>query len=268
MKTAVALRGIPETMLLTLHSRALESKRADGILQDAEAIRIYDSLDYDFRKKFGRRFEGPAARAVVFDDILKEWIAAHPRGTIVSLGEGLETQNRRVDNGKIRWLTVDLPESIAIREEFISPTDRFRHVAKSALDYSWMDGVDASQGVFIVAQGLLMYLPTDEVRKLLAAIARRFAQAEMLFDFVPHWLSDRTRVGLKMSGDYQLPEMPWALDRNEVKKTLREWLPTLTYLKLYSVDIYVRGPLYFLNRAVRYLTFVRNKLMGIAHFKL
>jgi O-methyltransferase involved in polyketide biosynthesis len=32
----------------------------------------------------------------------------------VSLGEGLETQGRRVDNGRLRWLSVDLPDAIRL----------------------------------------------------------------------------------------------------------------------------------------------------------
>ena len=33
----------------------------------------------------------------------------HPAGTVVALGEGLETQFWRPDNGRVRWLSVDLP---------------------------------------------------------------------------------------------------------------------------------------------------------------
>ncbi len=38
-----ALSGVPETMLWSLHERASAAKRSDGILHDAECVRIYNS---------------------------------------------------------------------------------------------------------------------------------------------------------------------------------------------------------------------------------
>ena len=37
-------------------------------------------------------------------------VLADPAGTVVALGDGLETQFWRVDNGRVRWLSVDLEE--------------------------------------------------------------------------------------------------------------------------------------------------------------
>lgn len=39
---------------------------------------------------------GPRA----FDDAVRDFLAAHPDGTVVTLAEGLETQYWRVDNGR------------------------------------------------------------------------------------------------------------------------------------------------------------------------
>ena len=39
------------------------------------------------------------------------FLAANPDGTVVALGEGLETGFWRVDNGSVNWLTVELPET-------------------------------------------------------------------------------------------------------------------------------------------------------------
>jgi hypothetical protein len=35
---------------------------------------------------------------------------SHPDGCVVSLGEGLATQSRRGDNGRMQWLPIDLPD--------------------------------------------------------------------------------------------------------------------------------------------------------------
>ena len=159
-RIAPGLSGVSNTMLWALHNRATEASRKDSILQDPGSVRIYQSIDYDFERHFGAPNGFLAARAAGIDQALRQWIALHPDGTVVSLGEGLETQSRRVDNGRVRWLSVDLPEAITLREHFLAPTDRFRHISISALDPAWMDAVDPEAGVFIVAQGLLMYSTT------------------------------------------------------------------------------------------------------------
>ncbi len=222
------LDGVPETMLWALHNRASEARRRDGVLTDPESLRIHQSLDYDFNGHFGIPGGSLAMRAAEIDRALRRWLETHPDGFIVSLGEGLETQISRVDNGRMRWLSVDLPESIRLRERFIQPSDRCRHLPANALDVSWMDAVDPSRGVFIVAQGLLMYLEPASVQTLLASIAERFPGACLVFDVVPKWFSRLTLRGVQQTARYRLPPMPWGIDRDELAPTLRAWHPRLS----------------------------------------
>jgi O-methyltransferase involved in polyketide biosynthesis len=156
-RSAPGLTGVPETMLWTLYNRAMEARRDDRVLDDPEAIRIFDAIDYDFARSFGDPDAAHAVRARECDRLVRAFLAAHPGATVVSLGEGLETQALRVDDGKVRWLSVDLPEAMRVRERFLPATARRRHLAVSALDPAWLDAVeDPARGVFVVAQGLLM----------------------------------------------------------------------------------------------------------------
>jgi O-methyltransferase involved in polyketide biosynthesis len=132
-----------------------------------------------------------------------------------------------VDNGRVRWLTVDLPETVALRWRLLPESPRQRLIACSALDERWMDGVDQARGVLITAQGLLMYLQPAEVHGLIAACAERFAGHAMLFDAVPRWFSARTVRGeMKTEQGYQTPPMPWAMDAGELR-TLRGLHPNI-----------------------------------------
>jgi O-methyltransferase involved in polyketide biosynthesis len=212
-------------MLWSLHNRAREAGRPDAVLVDPESVRMQLAINYDFAGHFGDSLGLLAARAVEIDRALRSWLEGHPDGIVVSLGEGLETQGRRVDNGRMRWLSVDLPDAIRLRECFLAPTHRFRHIAASALDPIWMDEVDPTFGVFIVAQGLLMYLAPKRVRQLFAIIADRFPGSEFVFDAVPRWFSDLTLLGLNQTASYRLPSMPWGINRDEVEPTLRRWHP-------------------------------------------
>ncbi|WP_426753723.1 class I SAM-dependent methyltransferase [Myxococcus sp. Y35] len=260
------LTGIPETMLWTLHNRAGEAKRPDGILKDAEAVRIYDAIDYDFEKSFGRAEASHAVRAVETDQAIRAWLASHPDGFVVSLGEGLETQAQRLDNGQLRWLSVDLPEAIAIRERFLTPTERLRHSPVSALDRAWMEQVDASKGVFIVAQGLFMYFEEDEVRRLLVDIAERFPGAELVFDTIPRWFSRQTLKGLRRTRAYQLPRMPWGINRDEVEATLKRWEPRIARVDLQPYA-FPRGLHRLIYSALNQTPWVKERVPSLVHVR-
>jgi O-methyltransferase involved in polyketide biosynthesis len=261
------LQGVSKTMLWALHNRAMEASRPDSVLTDPGSVRIHQTIDYDFERDFGIPSGSLAARAADIDCVLKQWIARHPGGLVVSLGEGLETQSRRVDNGRVRWLSVDLPDAISLRERFLPPTDRFRHIGVSALDLAWMDEVDSSAGVFIVAQGLLMYLPPAQLETLFAGIASRFPGAEMVFDAVPRWFSRLTLLGLNQTPHYRLPPMPWGINRDEVEPTLRGWMPNLDSVSFLEYRV-PRGLPQIINQMAHRMPIVRHELPCLVHIVL
>jgi O-methyltransferase involved in polyketide biosynthesis len=259
------LSGVSNTMLWALHNRAIEAARQDSVLDDPGSVHIHQSIDYDFDRHFGIPRGSLAARAAGIDQALRQWLHRHPDGIVVSLGEGLETQRQRVDNRRVHWLSVDLPEAISLRERFLTPTDRFRHIATSALDPAWMDAVDPMADVFIVAQGLLMYLQPATVQTLFANIGRRFPTAEMVFDVVPRWFSHLTLLGLDQTPHYRLPPMPWGINRNEVEPTLQDWvanLDSVMFLDDYRVP---RGWPQAMAKLVHHLPFLRNEVPSLVH---
>jgi O-methyltransferase involved in polyketide biosynthesis len=266
-RIAPGLADVPETMLWALHNRASESSRQDGVLRDPDSVRIHQSLDYDFRRQFGTPAGSLAMRAAEIDKVLTRWIARHPDGVVVSLGEGLETQAKRVDNGRVRWLTVDLPDAIRLREQFIPPTHRFRHAALSALDPAWMDQVDRSCGVFIVAQGLLMYLQPEMVRTLFAGIGSHFPAAEIVFDAVPRWFSRLTLLGLHQTRHYRLPPMPWGINRDEIGPALRRWLPHLASVTFLDYRM-PRGLPALAAHMIGRVPFLRHEVPSLVHATL
>lgn len=215
--------GVSQTTLLTLYNRASEALRPHGLLQDPEAIRLFKSIDYDFAGIFGRHDASAGARSRTFDRLLGRWLAAHPGGQVVELGCGLETQFQRVDDGQVRWLSIDLPEVIAAREALLPAHPRLQHLAHSVLDLGWLDQVDASRGVFISAQGLFIYFDEAEVRRVFTAIVERFPEVTLLISTVPRWFSRKTLAGCDRTPRYRLPPMPWGLDRHEMAPTFRAW---------------------------------------------
>ncbi len=221
-KHTVDLTGVSETALMTLLVRATEARRPDSILEDPMAIHLVDSIDYDFAKfGFTRRQDMPL-RALVFDKHTRRYLVDHPRATVVALAEGLQTSFFRLDASggdaghDFRWLTVDLPPMIELRRKLLPASERVQLCPQSALDFSWMDRVDTTEGVFITAEGLLMYLQPDDALALITECAARFPGGQMMFDLPPSGFAALTRRGLRTSLRYRVPPMPFTLSVAEV----------------------------------------------------
>jgi len=214
----VDLQGVPETLLWTLYHRALEARRPDAVLRDPLAVELVERIDYPFEERFGagRLAQWQALRVRAFDGEIRRFLVSHPGGTVVALGEGLETQFWRFDDGRVRWVSVDLPETVEIRRRLL-PDDARRHViARSALDFAWMDEVDAAGGVLVTAQGLLMYFEPGDVHRLIAACAGRFRGSDLLFDAVPRWLAEAAQKAPDRDPSaYRPPRWTWTVDRAE-----------------------------------------------------
>ncbi len=228
------LEGVCETMLWTLYDRASEARNASGVLIDAESIRICDALDYDFKGRFGEPTGVFAARAAEIDRLVVQWLEQHPDGQVVSLGEGLETQAFRVDNGRMRWLTVDLAPAIALREQFLPACHRFRNVAANVSEANWIDEIESEGDVLVIAQGLLMYLEAEVVGRLLHELTTRIPGAEFVFDVIPRWFSELTRWGIMQTPHYRLPPMPWGINSDEIAPRLSTWSSKITAVSVHE----------------------------------
>lgn len=209
-----SLTGVSATTLWTLHNRGSEAKRADSVIDDPMAGRLFDSIRYDYRK-FGRPSLAHPLRALAFDQQAREYLAAHPKASVVALAEGLQTSFWRLDNGELTWYTIDLEPVVQLREKLLPDNQRIVTLAQSALDLSWMDRVAADDGVFVTAEGLLMYLQPAQALELIAACAKRFPGGRMMFDSIPHWFSRRTLRGHRLSDRYVAPPMPFAMTADE-----------------------------------------------------
>lgn len=267
--THVNLAGVPETMLWTLHNRASEAARPDGVLRDPKCLELHRSIPYDYERSFGSPEPSHAVRSAVFDAALRRFIAQHPNGVIVNLGEGLETQRFRLaDCGSVLWISVDLPEAMAVRERFIASDASHVHVASSALDTRWFDAVPADRPVFVSAQGLLMYFAEDDVRRLLQAIAARFAGVELMFDYIPEWFARRSTSakGLWRTKHYRVPPMPWGVQRSALPALLRAWLGPLTIVTHAPYE-HPRGWRRGLLRALMGAPWVADRAPGMIHVR-
>jgi len=100
-------------------------------------------VGYDF-SRVEQGFDGHGGlaylvRARDFDRAIWRCIARYPEATVVNIGAGLDTTFSRVDNDKIRWYDLNLPDGMVFRQQFIPETPRSTCIAKSVFDYAWFD---------------------------------------------------------------------------------------------------------------------------------
>jgi O-methyltransferase involved in polyketide biosynthesis len=101
------------TNLATLYGRALDARAEHPVLADPTAEDAVRGIDYDFAKfkvSKGDAF-GIACRGKVFDDVVRDFIAANDECTVVHLGAGMDSRVFRIDPpATVRWFDVGFAE--------------------------------------------------------------------------------------------------------------------------------------------------------------
>lgn len=183
MGDSVSLGEIQETLLIPLYGRALDARRRHSVLGDRRAAELVDTLDYDFAKFRGPSLSGSVLRASIFDGYVRSFLAEHPDGTVVDLGCGLSTRFERLDNGRVRWFDLDVPDTMELRRRFFSDSDRYTTIAGSLFDTDWFEQVMERGGpVFLLSEAVLLYFPADQVYTVLERIVEEFPGAGIAFD--------------------------------------------------------------------------------------
>jgi len=198
-KIRVTLGDVQETLLIPVYFRALETERPDAICRDPHALEILGRLDYDFSKFSGWYIQlDIAIRTEIFDEQVVRFISRHPDAAVLNLGAGLDARFLRVDNGRIRWLDLDMPEVVALRKHLLPIAERQTLIAKSVLDFSWLDDarrVVNGRPLLVVAEGLFCYFPEELVRRIVESIADTWPGAELVFQSIsPEFVGQQGRI--------------------------------------------------------------------------
>ena len=122
-------------------------------------------------------------RSAILDGWVRAFLTAHPTGTVVEVGTGLNTRFDRLDNGAVHWFDLDLPDTIALRRRFFADRQRRTMLVGSVLDTDWFDTVAAAPGPYLfVCEAVFVYLTGEQVRTVLSQLAHRFAGSLIAFD--------------------------------------------------------------------------------------
>lgn len=186
MNEPARLTGVPETMLLTLYHRALETRRPDCLFHDDSAVSFVERIDHDFSKFDDWRMQWVVpVRTWLVDAAVRSFLDRSPAATVVTLGAGLCTRALRLDNGQARWFSVDLDVVQPFWRSLIGDSARNRFIVGSVTDSSWIRRILRETGdgaTLLVAEGIFQYLPGASVRDVVLTIRQCLPGAELVLD--------------------------------------------------------------------------------------
>lgn len=190
------LTGVIETLLPVLYSRVFETRQPNPIIQDPIAVEWVEQIDYDFSRfdDAVKNHLGVAIRTVIFDCYTQTFLDQHPQATVINIASGLDTRFYRMDNGQLRWIELDLPESIAVRKQLMQETERHYTLEASALETDWIDELATDKPVLFIVEGLLMYFTEEQIKGMLGAITERFPNATLLLEILGKTQAKKTHL--------------------------------------------------------------------------
>jgi methyltransferase (TIGR00027 family) len=181
-----AIRDVSDTARWVAIYRAMESERPDALFRDPYARQLGGERGEEIVRRLPR---GAATawpmivRTAVFDEIITRHVdpaGAAPADTVLNLAAGLDARPYRLAlPPALRWIEVDLPAVLAYKEERLAaeraacvvervPLDLADTAARRAL-FARV-GAEARR-VFVLTEGLLVYLPPESVASLAADLA-------------------------------------------------------------------------------------------------
>jgi O-methyltransferase involved in polyketide biosynthesis len=229
LKARIDLSDVAETLLITLYFRAVESQRPDALVKDEQAVALMDRIDYDFSRFRRQLFDlvPTILRVRQFDRYARAFLVEHPDALVVHIGCGLDTRFARVDNGRVEWYDLDLPNVIALRRRLLPETSRCHFIGCSALDFAWMDSLannDRRPALFLV-EGVFPYFEGEDVKRLVLALQERFPGAELIFDAMSPFLAWLHNLELAAQG--LEARLHWGLRQG---RELEAWSPGIRLL--------------------------------------
>ena len=172
---------IQETALIPLAIKASETSRPNARIKDEKAKEIIETLGVDV-SKFDpfMSHEGVVARTIMYKNELNALIAQYPDAVCINLGCGFDDKFSQVDNGKITWFDVDLPDQIEVRRKVYQDRERCTMLAGSALDGEWTKQLPKNDMNIVVMEGVLEYFSKEQVKTCLKMLCDSFSHGYLL----------------------------------------------------------------------------------------
>ncbi|PUE08012.1 class I SAM-dependent methyltransferase [Limnohabitans sp. T6-20] len=188
------LTGVPRTLLIPLVARA-NGGTTFPLLEpnDRYAQELLTAMGAEVKTSGhdAPTFVNVLWRTVLIKELGSDFFSRAPQSPGINLGAGLAHYFQWLGNGKNTWIDVDLEQVIDLRKSFLP--DSSSHCLNQAMDITqpgWWNRLplhkrDHKRPVFVVCEGVLMYLEPCKVRSIIREFAENAPEgSELILDFV------------------------------------------------------------------------------------
>ncbi len=140
-----------------------KTDRPNARIKDYKAKEIIDALGVDVSKYDPfMSHEGVVARTIMYKNELERLIKLYPDALCINLGCGFDDKFVQVDNGRITWFDVDLPDILAVRRKIYQDRDRCVMKEGSAFESGWTKDLPKRSTTIVVMEGVLEYFTKNK----------------------------------------------------------------------------------------------------------
>lgn len=254
MNNKVVLTKEMETLLIPLYGKAMQGRKRSPILIDPKAREIVENIDYNFvALKIPKKTNTMMCmRAKLLDDFTIQYLEKKKDCAVYHLGCGLDSRNNRVNNTDVDWYDLDYPEVITIREKFYPETDKYHLIASSVTNWKWIKEIPVHhQNNLVIAEGLLMYLREEEIKKLLFLLKEKLGNYTLVFDAFNTFTAKK--VNNHPSIKKTKASIHWGIDD---ATEITQWMPEVSFER----EIYFTS-----NEVVQKMSFGMRWMYKLAH---
>ena len=192
------IRNVSDTARLVAIDRAVESERADALFRDPFARRLAGERGARIAKSnpLGARKSAAGWPIVTRTYVIDQMIQAHlAQGgdMVINVAAGLDTRPYRIElPTSLQWVEVDLPEILAHKEAILRGEKPVCSLERVRLDLSEVPARRElfarlgrqSRKALVITEGLVVYLPSDEVALLAQDLATQPSFHSWILDMV------------------------------------------------------------------------------------
>jgi methyltransferase (TIGR00027 family) len=177
MALNLPIKAISDTAFLTALYRARESDRLDAHFHDPYAQTLAGTRGEEVLHQIpnGEAYAaGCVVRTCVMDEIVMQAVEQEKVDTVLNLGSGFDTRPYRLSlPSSLHWIETDLPDVLAYKADKLAsahPVCKLESIPLDVTDTTarqkLFEMTAQSNQVLVITEGLLIYLPVEQVAAL------------------------------------------------------------------------------------------------------
>lgn len=170
-----------------------------------------------------------------------------------------------MDNGRVRWYDLDLPDVIALRRRYLNESDRRIFIAASILDTQCYELIGKPDHLMLMIAGVIYYFTEPEVLQIFKRIHENFPGAEIIFDYSsPKGVVIANKKVIAKGGMDKTAVLKWGI---EDIHCISEWEPSIKIL--HSMPMFHEHKYkYPVWKRLGFKISNNMKIMSLAHLKI